>query len=110
MQIEEKYKKDYAVSLVKIREERARFIKELEKIEGIRVIPSQANYVMAEITNKISSKELTKILLLKYNLFIKDLSGKIKLDNRQFIRLAVRNSSDNDLLVKALKEIFQEEV
>ena len=104
MQIEEKYKSHYAASLVKIKAERNRFEQELKQIAGIRVIPSQANYIMIELTGGISSKELTKRLLLGHNLFIKDLSGKIKKDNRQFIRVAVRNTEDNDKLVEALKQ------
>lgn len=107
MQIAEKYKKDYSLSLEKIKSERTRFINELNKIPSIHVIPSQANYVMVELEDKISSKELTKRLLLKYDIFIKDLSGKIKSDDRQFVRLAVRNTADNDKLILALKEIMR---
>ena len=103
MQIEEKYKKDYAAALVKIRAERARFVSELKQIAGIRVIPSQANYIMLEITNGMSSKELTKKMLIHHNLFIKDLSGKINRNGKQFVRIAVRDTEDNDQLVEALK-------
>ena len=46
MQIEEKYKKDYAQSLDRIRAERARFRAKLERLPNLRVIPSQANYLM----------------------------------------------------------------
>ena len=100
MQIEEKYKKDYENSLIKIKAERNRFMAELNKIDGIRTIPSQANYIMCELAN-ITSKELTKKLLLKYNLFIKDLSKKV--NGQPYVRIAVRNTEDNDKLLKALK-------
>lgn len=102
MQIAEKYKKDYTKALVLIKAERARFQEELAKISGIRVIPSQANYVMVELTGDMTAKELTKLLLVKYNLFVKDLSGKVR--EGQFLRLAVRNTEDNDKLLCALKE------
>ena len=104
LQIAEKYKKSYAEALVKIKNERAHFISELEKLPHLKVYPSQANYIMAEVL-KGSSRELTKRLLSDYNLFIKDLSPKIK-NGRQYIRLAVRNSEDNALLLHALKEIL----
>lgn len=106
MQIEEKYKKDYLSALERIKATRKIFIQELSSIHAIRVIPSQANYVMIEIINGIKAKELTKVLLLEYNLFIKDLSNKIKAKEKQFVRLAVRNSEDNAKLVKALKEVL----
>ena len=105
MQIEEKYKKDYALALNKIKDVRRQFVRELSKISWIRVIPSQANYLLIEITGGISAKELTKILLLEYNILIKDLSNKILKEGKQFIRIAVRNSRENEILVNALKKI-----
>ena len=101
MQIEEKYKKDYAKALVKIRNERARFEDELSKIKGIRVIPSQANFVMVELDDGIDPNELLKNLLVKYNLFIKELTNKT--NGGRYLRLAVRNTEDNDLLLNALR-------
>ena len=102
MQIAEKYKKDYAEALDLFRIERRRFEQELKGINGIRVIPSQANYVMVEVTNGLTAKGLTKCLLLKHNLFVKDLSGKVS--GKQYLRLAVRNTEDNNKLLAALRE------
>lgn len=106
MQIEEKYKKDYAAALVRIREERRRFEDELSSINGIRVIPSQANYVMVELNEDISPKELLKVLLVKYEILIKELTTKT--NGRNYLRLAVRNTEDNDRLIKALKAELSE--
>lgn len=103
MQIAGKYGKDYQSALKKFRDERSRFAQELNNIQGITVVPSQANYFMIEITNGMTAFELTKKLMLKYNLFIKDLSSKINAGNRQFIRVAVRNKEDNNKLVMAVK-------
>lgn len=102
MQIEEKYKKDYAAALVKFRAERARFQDELAKIPGARVIPSQANFVMVELEKKISPKELLKKLLTKHSLLIKELTTKT--NGRNYLRLAVRDKEDDDRLVAAMKE------
>jgi len=106
MQIAEKYKKAYASGLEKFREERRRFKEELDELSCIRVIPSEANYFMAELTGGITSKSLTVELLKKYNILIKDLSSKINRDGKQYVRIAVRDTGDNDMLVTALKEIF----
>lgn len=102
MQIEEKYKKDYEAALVRIREERCRFQNELAKLKGLRVIPSQANFVMVELAENISPKVLLKKLLVKYNLLIKELTTKT--NGRNYLRLAVRNTADNDELLKAMRE------
>ena len=106
MQIEEKYRKDYDMALEKTREARSVFSQELSTIPGLRVMPSQANYFLVEVVGGMTAKELTKILLLRYNLFIKDLSEKIQIDRRQFVRLAVRTQEDNAILAAALKEVL----
>ena len=104
MQIEEKYKKDYVVALEKFRKERARYVKELSNIPGLRVIPSQANYVMAEVTTGMSAKELNRRLIVKHNLLIKNLVAKIQQDGRQYIRLAVKTTEEDNKLIAAIKE------
>ena len=101
MQIAEKYQKDYVASLVDFRLERTRFQNELQGIKGVRVIPSQANFVMVELEKGISPKELLKTLLVKYDILIKELTTKT--NGRNYLRLAIRNKPDNDKLVAAMK-------
>lgn len=100
MQIEEKYKGDYALALEKFREERARFVGRLQEIKGLRVVPSQANFLMVETSEEISPKELLKVLMVRYNLLIKDLTEKTH--GKNYLRIAVRNTEDNDVLIDAL--------
>ena len=104
MQIAEKYKGDYSAALKLFRSERARFADKLSKLDGIRLLPSQANYLMLELTSGISAKELTKVLLIEEDLLIKDLSEKIGRSSKEYIRVAIRNTTDNDKLVNALKK------
>ena len=106
MQIEEKYRNDYAAALVKVKAERERFAKALGEIPGIRVIPSQADYLMIELTGGHSAGQVTERLLNQYHCLVKDLSSKLSADNRQFLRLAVRNQEEDDVLVDALREIL----
>ena len=73
---EEKYKKDYARSLELIRAERARFRRELEKLPNLRVIPSQANYLMVELLGGLSARAITRDLLVNRCILVKDLSPK----------------------------------
>ncbi len=102
MQILEKYSKDYAVSLESIKHSRTLFVQELSKIPYLRVIPSQANYIMCEVLNGYTSRGLAEKLLQK-DILIKDLSAKVT-NGKQYIRLAVRNKEDNRRLVEALHE------
>lgn len=102
LQIEQKYEKDYAAALERIRAERQRFEGALAGIPGIRVIPSQANYVMVELQTGMSARELTRRLLLDHAILVKDLSSKVRRQDKQYLRLAVRDTRDNDQLVAAL--------
>ena len=101
MQIAGKYKKDYVAAIKKYRAERNRFISCLKTIHYLRVIPTQANFVMCEVIGK-KSKELTEKLLSEKEIFIKDLTPKIN-DGKQYIRLAIRNEADNDRIIEAFK-------
>jgi histidinol-phosphate/aromatic aminotransferase/cobyric acid decarboxylase-like protein/choline kinase len=103
MQILDKYKNDYADSLRKIKAERKRFFEELCKIGCLKVYPSQANYFMCEILNGISSEELAA-RLLRENILIKDLTGKIH-NEKQYIRIAVRTEEENRRLVNHILKI-----
>ena len=103
MQIEEKYKKDYARSLELIRAERARFRRELEKLPNLRVIPSQANYLMVELLGGLSARAITRELLVNRCILVKDLSPK--LGGQQYLRLAVRDTRDNDRRLEALRPL-----
>ena len=105
MQIAEKYSKDYEKALVCFREERSRFAKRLSAVGGLRVIGSQANYFMAELTNGMTASQLTKALLVRHAILIKDLSAKIR--SGTFIRIAIRSREDNDRLIAALIQEMQ---
>lgn len=105
MQILDKYKADYENSLREIKAERARFFEALSQIKSLKVYPSQANYFMCELLDVHTSEELAG-RLLKRNILIKDLTGKIK-NGRQYIRIAIRTGTENQRLVELLKEETQ---
>ena len=102
LQIYEKYAKDYAKAIEKFKQTRAAYIKDLQALSGLRVLPTQANYVLCEITCGVTSRKLAEDLL-EENILIKDLSTKKGFDGKNYIRLAVRDEKDNAILVEALK-------
>ena len=57
---------------------------------------------MVELDNRIQATELTKKLLIKHNILIKELTAKT--NGRNYLRLAVRNTEDNDRLLDALRQ------
>lgn len=105
MQIFAKYEKDYQEACDKFIEERRLFINELRQIPFLRVIDSQANYFLCEVKDKYTSTELTRILLEKADILIKDCSTKSAFNGRNYIRIAIRDRKDNSKLVETLKKL-----
>lgn len=105
MQIFNKYEHIYKGACAKFLDERRRFLEKLSEIPFLRVIPSQANYFLCEVCERFTSSKLTEILLNRFNIFIKDCNNKTGLQSKNYIRIAIRNSTDNDALIHALKEI-----
>lgn len=106
MQIYEKYHKEYLRACEQFREERKLFFDELQQIEFLRVIPSQANYFMCELVGgRYTSHELAVKLLTQFNILIKDCSGKSAFEGGEYIRIAVRDRKDNHYLVESLKAL-----
>jgi histidinol-phosphate/aromatic aminotransferase/cobyric acid decarboxylase-like protein/GTP:adenosylcobinamide-phosphate guanylyltransferase len=105
MQIFGKYENDYKKACRQFIAERRRFEVQLRQIPYMRVLPTQANYFCVELIDKYSSTELTKLLLARYNIMIKDCDSKNGLKGRNFIRVSVRSQEDNDQLISALKEL-----
>lgn len=106
LQIFEKYKSDYKKAMKEFIKVRKVFIEELSKISNLRVVPTQANFVLCEVLGPYTAKKLTMILLDKHNIFIKDLSTKNGLKG-QYIRLAIRRPEENEKLIRALKEVLK---
>lgn len=107
MQIFNKYERDYDSARTQFRHERKIFARELASLSWLRVIPSQANYFLCELTGGMSSADLTLKLLTDHNILIKDCSSKKGFypDGHQYIRIAIRNRADNSKLIDALKSI-----
>jgi histidinol-phosphate/aromatic aminotransferase/cobyric acid decarboxylase-like protein/choline kinase len=99
-----KYRKDYLASCATFVSERNRFHSLLLEFPNIKVFPSQANFFMIELKTETSASELTE-QLLRYNILIRDLTGKEGIDSDKFIRVAIRSSEDNDRFLSALKNL-----
>ena len=74
----------------------------MSRISYLRVVPSEANYFLCEVTSQYSSRELAIRLMKDYNILIKDCSSKKAFDGRNYIRLAIRDRADDQMLVDAL--------
>ncbi len=108
LQIFSKYETDYDEACHRIAAERDRFGLALAAVDWLRVVPSQANYFLCEVTARFTAAQLTDTLLRRYNILIKDCSTKSALGGRNYVRIAVRDRADNDALIHALLSLTDE--
>jgi len=100
---------DESLSLVK--KERDFLFSELGSVNGLKLFPSTVNFIMASLKQStvnsrqsITLRDLYSKLASK-GILIRDLSTMRGLDNR-FLRFAVRNHSDNEKLITAIRRIL----
>lgn len=106
LQIIGKYSKDYNAACVMLAEEREAFFNKLKEVKYLKPIRSYANYMLCEVSGKMTSSGLTERLLSCDSIFIKDCKGKKGIKDRSFVRFAVRDTKDNNHLIACLKKII----
>lgn len=106
MQIYPKYRDDYWHACDQFIQTRQDFEAELQQIPFIRVMPSQANFFFLEVFPPYQPKKLCAILLEKYNILASACLAKKGIEPNRYMRIAVRNRSDNARFIKAMKELI----
>lgn len=104
MQIYGKYESAYHLACQQFIAERERFRRELDSVPWLRIIPSEANYFLCEIMDKYTSTELTEKLLMQ-DILVKDCATKQAFKGKNYIRIAIRDTKDNDFFIQILKRI-----
>ncbi len=99
------YAKDYASACGKIVSERNYLTENLNKIKGIKVYPSQANFLMVDL-GKTNSNNFCVEALSKFDILIKDLSTKQFFKGKNFVRIAIKNREENDILLDCFKKLI----
>jgi threonine-phosphate decarboxylase len=94
---------DFRQSLTLVARDRAYMLNQLEQVHGLRVFPSQANFLYVELPRTVSGRELRDCLLEQYGLMVRECSNKIGSSER-YLRLAVQTKDAVDLLVAALRQ------
>lgn len=100
------YAKDYKIACEKIAKERKRMIEEINKLPNVKAYDSQANYIMVWLQSQ-SSYDFCVDCLGNYNILIKDLSSKNYFNGNNYIRVAVKDTHENNQLVKAMRELIK---
>jgi len=94
-------------SFEKTKEDREEFILNLKKINLIEeVYSSGANFVLFSIkSTSVNSNNILNFLIKEYNIFIKETSEKMNIQNKYFFRVAVRLPKENKKLINAILKL-----
>ena len=92
-------------SRAKIQSEKIHLIGELEKIDGLKIEDSSANFILVEISRTGLSPANLKWRLLSHGVLVRELGGLPGLEG-SYIRVCVRKRDENAILLKALKDVL----
>jgi threonine-phosphate decarboxylase len=84
--------------------ERSHFAKMMNDVVGLRVFPSETNFLLVKIQKKKLTSTKLKEEMAEKGILIRDCSTFVGLDDTYF-RVTVRSTKDNVMLVDTLKEI-----
>ena len=101
LQIIGKYTEEYESACTKLIQARDGLMEGLRGISYLEPYESQANYIFCKVIDK-DAGQLASDLCNEYSILIKDCSGKGSIED-QYIRVAVRDTRDNEALVKSLE-------
>lgn len=90
------------------KQDRNAFSYALSTIEGLKVFPSEANFLYVELPEHVDGKNLRDNLLAEHRLLIRECGNKIG-STSQFLRLAVNRPTENKMLVDALHTVLNQQ-
>ena len=102
LKILSEFKDEFRQSLTLVAQDRMYMLNQLERIPGLRVFSSKANFLYIELPPKLSGRKLRDRLLEQYGLMVRECSNKIG-SSEQYLRLAVQTNEAVDLLFHALR-------
>jgi histidinol-phosphate/aromatic aminotransferase/cobyric acid decarboxylase-like protein len=91
----------YRESLVRIARDRRSMRGRLERLDGLTVYSSQANFLLVRLPDGAGGTDCRDHLLTEHGVFVRECGNKIGIDSR-YLRLVVRPPGEVDRLVAGL--------
>ncbi|GLY07335.1 MULTISPECIES: histidinol-phosphate transaminase [Actinoplanes] len=97
---------EYEESLRLLSRDRRSMGRELNRIQGLTVFPSQGNFFLVKLPNEWSGVALRDYLVANHGIMTRECGNKLGMTS-QFMRLVVRPAADVDRLVDGMMEYGQ---
>jgi histidinol-phosphate/aromatic aminotransferase/cobyric acid decarboxylase-like protein len=102
----QEHEMEYEESLRLLSRDRRSMGRELQRIQGLTVFPSQGNFFLVKLPNEWSGVALRDYLVANHGIMTRECGNKLGMTS-QFMRLVVRPGSDVDRLVDGMLDYAQ---
>ncbi len=83
-----------------------RFFAALDKIQGLRVYPTHANFALVELENGMSAEDLVCDMLVRRGVYTRTCDDKRGLEPGKFVRIAARSRLENAYIIRSLRRMI----
>lgn len=98
----------YAEARLRYLDEATEFFGGLKNLDQLRTYSTKANFCLVELDPSLPVDIIAPLLLIRHGVYVRDCSDKIGLDDGSYIRIASRKRSENEIMLKALKDVLSE--
>jgi histidinol-phosphate/aromatic aminotransferase/cobyric acid decarboxylase-like protein len=102
---EEEFQRQYVETRLRYLDEAIPFFGALGQVDALHAYPTKANFCLVELDRSVPLELLVPLLLIRYGIYVRDCRDKMGLEDGQYIRVASRKGSENDLIIEALNEL-----
>jgi histidinol-phosphate/aromatic aminotransferase/cobyric acid decarboxylase-like protein len=78
----------------------------VKTMDGLRVYPTGANFVLIKVVNGMTATEMQRVLLDEFYMYVRDCSNKVGMDEYH-IRVASQGRDKDAKLVEALRTLLR---
>jgi histidinol-phosphate/aromatic aminotransferase/cobyric acid decarboxylase-like protein len=103
---EPEFQGQYAAARLRYLDEASRFFESLSEIEHLRTYSTKANFCLVELDAVVPLPMFVPLLLVRYGVYIRDCRDKIGLEDGQYVRIAGRKESENEVMLEALRDVI----
>lgn len=93
----------YEMVLNRYLEDKNHFFKNICTIDGLKILPSSANFFLVEILTSKTSDDIVEKMLFDHGVYVRTCSDKIGLEG-EYLRIASRSKTENEQIFNALKK------
>ena len=94
---ESEFQEQYAAARLRYLDEAIMFFEALREVERLHAYSTKANFCLVQLDKSVPIEIFAPLLLIRHGVYIRDCRDKIGLEDGQYVRIASRKGSENDI-------------